>query len=179
MTARSNRYDPVLQSLHWLMAAVILVLWGMGVWMEDLPKGPFRADVYGLHKSLGVLVLLLVAVRWPWRRWHGVPELPAAMPAWEQRAAHLGYLGLYLLMVGLPVSGILMSQTGGRDVALFGLGLPTVIGKHEMLHEVFEGAHGLFAWTLAALLGSTPKQPHDPAFGVRWCSSTLDGSRSR
>ncbi|CAA7614740.1 cytochrome b [Magnetospirillum sp. UT-4] len=146
------RYPAAIIALHWLMAALIIVLWAVGLVMEELPKGDLRGQVFGMHKAFGVVVLALLAVRLSWRAATTAPELPGSMPPLEQAMARLGHLGLYVLMVALPVSGILMSQSGGRPVSVFGPVLPTLVAKDDALHEVFEAAHAIGGWLLAAVL---------------------------
>jgi cytochrome b561 len=149
---KPETYDPLAKSLHWLMALLIIGLWAVGIIMEDLPKGDLKGQVYGLHKGIGVILLALTVLRLTWRTARGAPALPDSMRGMERTAAHAGHVLLYVLMVTLPISGILMSQTGGRPVAVFGWTLPTLAGKNEALHEVFEGGHAVMAWALAALL---------------------------
>lgn len=149
---RPEAYPAAIKSLHWLMALLIIGLWVVGQLMGDLPKGDFRAQVYGWHKGLGVVVLALVLLRLTWRLGAGVPTLPATMHGPERLAAHAGHILLYLLMILLPVDGILLSQTGGRAVMLLGWPLPTLIGKNDGLHEMFEIGHAVMGWGLALLL---------------------------
>jgi cytochrome b561 len=148
----STRYDPVAQLLHWGMALAMIALWIVGQTLESLPKGPLRSDIIGMHKSVGVLVLVLAVVRLGWRFLHPAPALPATMNAREMLAARLGHAALYGLMILMPIDGILLSQSGGRAVAMFGLPLPTLVEKSEPLHELFEAGHGLMGWVLALVL---------------------------
>ncbi|CAA7617648.1 putative Cytochrome B561 [Magnetospirillum sp. LM-5] len=145
-------YNPTIKTLHWLMALLIIGLWVLGQVMGELPKGDFRGQVFGWHKELGVVILILVSLRLAWRLGAGVPALPDTMQGRERTAAHAGHILLYVLMILLPIDGILLSQSGGRAVMLAGWQLPTLIGKNEGLHEVFEAAHGIMAWGLAILL---------------------------
>jgi len=147
-------YDTFSKCLHWAMAAMIIGLLLAGVVMIDLPKGSLRSDVYGIHKQVGVAVLLLAVLRLGWRLRVGVPALPATMPPLEQRLAQLGHLGLYGLMLVMPLSGILMSQSGDHPVQLLGLTLPSLVGKDKELNDLFEGAHEVLAFAWAALLAA-------------------------
>lgn len=150
----TDQYDSVAKTLHWLMAALIVGLWAVGLIMEDLPKGDFRAQVFGIHKAVGVIVLTLVVVRLAWRAARGAPALPRTMGTGEQWAAKAAHLALYALMILLPLSGIVMSQSGGREVAVFGWVFPALVGKDEGLHELTEGVHAALAWVLAAGLAA-------------------------
>lgn len=149
--ASSDSYNSGLKLLHWLMAALILGLIAVGAVMEDLPEG-VRGTIYGLHKGIGVITLALLALRLAWRAGAGAPDLPAAMPSVERLVARLGHLALYVLMALVPVTGVLMSQSGGHPVSVLGVTLPALVGKDEGIHELFEGAHGLLAWTMTAVI---------------------------
>lgn len=145
-------YDPVAKSFHWLMAVLIIALWCVGISLDELPKGDLRSQIIGLHKAFGVVVLALAVLRLAWRATHAAPALPATMPGWEQLAAKLGHLVLYGLMLAFPVSGILMSQSGGRDVNVFGLILPTLLEKNEEMKHLFGEAHETLGLILAIVL---------------------------
>lgn len=147
-----TRYDPAMMILHWLMALVIIGLWGMGQVMEDLPKGDLRAQVFGVHKGVGMIMLALVAVRLAWRATHPQPELPGGMGPVERLAAVWGHRVLYFLMVAMPVSGFVMSQSAGFPVKVFGMALPTLVEKSKPLREAAEAAHGAMGWVLGILL---------------------------
>jgi len=147
------RYDGIAVTLHWLMAVLLIALWGLGLVLEELPKGDFRAQMFGLHKAFGALVLVLVAARLAWRLTHAAPSLPDSMTGLEVTLARLGHLALYGLMIILPLSGIVMSQAGGREVSMFGLVLPTLVQPDHDLKEAFEEVHEVLAWILALVVG--------------------------
>ncbi len=103
-TLRAERYTGVAMALHWAVAALIganLVL----VWFADKwPPGWVRPAI-DLHKSIGITVLGLVAMRILWRIGHRPPALPDGYSAIERRAAHVAHLALYALILGIPLSG--------------------------------------------------------------------------
>jgi cytochrome b561 len=137
--------------MHWLMAAMIIALLMVGLVMEDLPA-EYKFQVYGLHKSFGVLVLVLWFGR-AYLKWrHGQPVLPKGIPLFEQRLSQVGHKLLYLLMLAMPLSGYVMSNAKGHGVALFGLPLPRLVGENKVLGAYAAEAHELLAWALIALL---------------------------
>jgi len=147
-----QRFDRVAILLHWLMALAIIGLWVVGHLIDVVPKGPSRSDVIFMHKSVGVIILVLAVARLAWRLTRQHPALPAAMPAWEQLLARLGHWALYGLMLAMPADGILMSQSGGREVSVFGLVLPNLLGKDEGLNHLFKEGHELLGWVLAVVV---------------------------
>jgi cytochrome b561 len=52
------------------------------------------------------------------------------MPKYEQILAHLGHFGLYVLMILVPLSGYLMSNSFGFPVHLFAIELPFLVEQN-------------------------------------------------
>ena len=100
-------YDPGLRALHWLMAVLIFVALPLGVWASLLPRGQMRSEVLFFHKSFGVTVLGLIALRIVWRLIAGAPEYVEPLGRLTHAAARAGHLALYALMIAMPVSGYL------------------------------------------------------------------------
>lgn len=91
-----------------------------------------------VHVALGVLIALMVLMRIVARLRYGAPALPEEEPPALRLAAQLTHLGLYLLMVAVPVSGA---------VAWF-LRVEAAGEAHEVLKAlllVFVGLHVLGA----------------------------------
>jgi len=124
--AASQRYTRTAIALHWIVGLAVLGMIGLGIWMINLPKGvgPFRAEMFNLHKSIGMTVGLLVFARITWRLTHPVPPLPAAMPSWQVLASHFTHYALYACIVIQPVTGLLGSLTSPFPVKYFGYTLP-------------------------------------------------------
>jgi cytochrome b561 len=96
-------------ALHWLSAALILVLLGLGWFMVhgDIDAAT-KFDLYQLHKSLGFLSLAVLLLRLGARFAQASPPLPAGMPHWEQRLAGLTHLTFYVLLLVAALSGWLL-----------------------------------------------------------------------
>ncbi|GBQ64394.1 cytochrome B561 [Ameyamaea chiangmaiensis NBRC 103196] len=157
----TSRYGVVAIILHWLIAAGVLLLIGMGLAMDHASLDPMRMfQLYQLHKSIGISVLLLVCLRVGWRLTHAAPALPAGMPVAERRAAHLAHLALYGLQIVLPLSGWAMVSASvlGIPTVLFGMvpwpDLPVLATLQDKapVEAALKGFHHWAAWTLAALI---------------------------
>lgn len=127
-----TRYSKVAILLHWLIALMIIGMMVAGIWMtgaiQEQATQAAAFEVYQLHKSFGLVILLLSLLRLAWRLTHRAPGLPADMPAWEKRAAHATHWLFYGLMIGLPITGWLM-------VSASPWGLPTMFfGMFEVPH---------------------------------------------
>ncbi|MBF0126763.1 MAG: cytochrome b [Magnetococcales bacterium] len=130
------RFDPVARLMHWTMAAMLVVMVGLGFYAISLTYyDPLYHRSVFWHRSLGVLSLGVWLIRISWRLTHPAPPLPD-MPMWEQKSAMATHLALYLLMALLPVTGYLLSTADGRGVSVFGWFefpalLPAAKGREE------------------------------------------------
>jgi cytochrome b561 len=105
----ADGYGLVAILLHWIIAIVIVALLAMGAVMVRMtPGSSLQLEVYQFHKSLGIAVLALTAVRLAWRLFHPQPPLPANLKPWEMALARVTHLGFYVLMIALPLSGWMM-----------------------------------------------------------------------
>lgn len=149
-----ERYPLLMRILHWTMALLILGMIAAGLYMTSLPEeDPSRMQIYGLHKSFGVLVLLLVFVRVLVRLRSTVPPLPEKIPQTEAVLARLGHFVLYLLIFAVPLAGIAMSNSFGYPVEFFGLALPFSFPENKEIASLFAEAHELLAFGLLAIVG--------------------------
>jgi cytochrome b561 len=149
-------YDPGLRTIHWLMAALVFVALPLGVWASLLPGGDgTRVQILFFHKSIGVTILGLVALRIVWRLIVGAPAYADPLGKLIKVASRAGHLALYALMIAMPVSGYMASTAGGRAVGWFGLfELPRLVAKDRSLAVAASWAHLAFAWTLAFVLAA-------------------------
>lgn len=146
-----TRYTTTAIALHWLMAVLLVGLFGLGLYMVNLPLSPRKLQFYSWHKWAGVIAFTLVLVRLAWRLRHRPPSLPATMGGLERLAAEVAHWLLYLLMVAIPLSGWLMSSAKGFQTVLFGvLPIPDLLGKNEALGDALQLAHVALNYTLLA-----------------------------
>lgn len=154
MLTEAHRYDRVAVALHWVIAAGVLAQIGLGLWMIEIPKQPVgvRAWWFNLHKSIGLTLAALIAVRVAWRLTHPPPPLPSDLPRWQRAAAALNHRLLYLCMFVMPISGYLGSTFSGYPIRLFGMALPGWAEKDEALKDLFSLVHWSAAWVFVALI---------------------------
>lgn len=147
------RYARPAIALHWLMACLIIALYFVGISISDIPIGPDRIMVVTWHKWLGVCVALLWFIRVAVRLTHTPPPLPPTSPAWQNMLAHGVHIGLYVLMIAIPVSGWLMSSAKGFSTTFFGLfDLPNLVERDKALATTLKDVHGALANVLMALV---------------------------
>ncbi len=131
------RYGNVAMTLHWLIAALVLLNLALGLTMTDLPRSdPNRFMLYQLHKSVGLTVLVLSFARLGWRLINPIPSLPRGMSPLLRFGAHASHFALYFLIIAIPLAGWSMVSSSS-------LGLPTPY-------------FGLFSWPNIWFLADLP-----------------------
>lgn len=154
----NDRYTGLAIALHWLLALVIIVMAGVGMYMTDLPVSPLRIKLYNWHKWAGVSFLAITVLRLLWRATHRPPRLPQAvalsMPAWQVRAHHATHALMYVLFFAVPLIGWAYSSAAGYPIVWFGqIPLPDFVGPDKMLAEIIKPLHQLSALALLGLAG--------------------------
>ncbi len=141
----SARYGLIARLFHWSMALIVIGLLGVGFYMAGLDFSPFKLQLYGLHKSFGLLILGLVALRILWRLVRPPPGSLPTHAAWEKAVAKLTHFLLYAGMIGMPLTGWIMSSAGDFPIPFFGLfEVPDVTAKNEALFRLTRELHEVF-----------------------------------
>ena len=143
MTTRSTpaSWGYVAKTLHWGMFGLFAVVMVVGYYMTDLPLGMAKLKIYALHKSIGVLLLLLVSMRVVWRILDRRPEVDH-MPTWQRYASVLVVVVLYALMFGLPLTGWLYNSAAGFPLRWFNLvNLPALMPPNPVFKTSIKEWH--------------------------------------
>lgn len=149
----AERYTLTASVLHWLVAVLVIGMIAFGWWMQGIAKNPVgpRVNAYNLHKSIGMVVLLLMLGRVLWRSTHPPPRLPP-MPLWQARAARSVHLILYVCLFVQPLTGYLGSAYSGYPVKSFGVTLPAWAPADAAVKEAMSQIHLGNSWVLVLAL---------------------------
>jgi cytochrome b561 len=110
MTDKSNSYySAVAIRLHWLIALLMIGNLLGGLFHEAFGEANVGL-IMGLHKSTGILILVLSVIRLAWRLGHRPPPLAPTLKKWEVGLAHATHWTFYFLMLALPMTGWLLSS---------------------------------------------------------------------
>lgn len=153
---RTPRYHRVSMALHWLLAAGLIYQIGLGLWMVELPKAPpgLRAGWFNWHKSVGLVLALLIVLRGIWRLRHAAPALPRHLPRWQGLAARTNHAVLYACMLGMPLTGFLGSSFTAYPIKFFGLALPRLWGPSPALKDSMSLLHSTLGYVLVVAIAA-------------------------
>jgi cytochrome b561/polyisoprenoid-binding protein YceI len=144
-----QRYSLTAIILHWAIAALLAFQIAVGWALEALGAKGF--SLYQLHKSVGISILALTLARIAIRYWK--PRPAKLEGGWQGALASGVHVGLYVFMLGAPLTGWALVSTAKVKVPtlLFGvLPLPH-LPLPATAHALAENGHGLLAWIGIAL----------------------------
>lgn len=146
-------YGLLAKVFHWIIAVLILGLIPAGFFMTGMENSPVKFEIYALHKSFGLLVFFLGLGRIAWRFISPPPDHLENHKPWELKLAGASHFWLYVCMIGMPLTGWLMSSAGQFPIPFFGIQLPAITPANEDMAGVFNLAHETLAYTLVVILG--------------------------
>jgi cytochrome b561 len=133
--------------LHWLMAAMLLAMLFIGVAMVA-SLGDYHRLV-AIHRPLGIMILILAAIRFVNRKLTTLPPFPPTMSQHERWIASKSEQLLYTLMFALPLVGWGMLSAGHYPIVMFGpVHLPPILPANPTLYAVLREMHTLLAYLL-------------------------------
>lgn len=150
-----STYGLVATLLHWTVALTVIGLFALGLWMTGLDYyDPWYRDAPNIHRSIGVLLFIAVAIRLAWRQIDPPPPALSTHTATERLLARIAHGLLYLLLFAVMIAGYLVSTADGRPVDVFGLfQVPATFSGIENQEDLAGDIHLALAITLVSLAG--------------------------
>ncbi len=147
----SEGYGIVSRLFHWLMAIAIFAMFVLGLWMVRLDYySPYYNSAPDLHRSVGMILLFVLLVRWIWRATNPKPS-DAELSPLEQKASYIVHWGFYVLLLALLISGYLISTPDGDPISVFGwFDVPSLI-QMRGLESRAGYVHRILAYATIAL----------------------------
>ena len=147
MTTAQAQFNVRMRVLHWLMAVAVLAMLGIGVAMVASLADYNR--LVSIHRPLGILILILVVIRFVNRLFSTLPPFPASMSPQERLAATASEVLLYGLLFVQPLVGWAMLSAAGYPIVLSGsLHLPPILPHSVMLYVILRKTHTALAYLL-------------------------------
>jgi len=158
MADTKSKLSPITVTLHWIVALTIIGLLAVGIIMDEFEV----RSLYPLHKSVGVIIFVVILLRVMWRIKNGWPQPVREYQKWEQALSKVVHYVLLLGSVIIPITGMMMSGGGGHGINVFGLELlasnpdPANPGKvlplNASIGSLGHELHGLVAYVLIGAL---------------------------
>jgi cytochrome b561 len=148
-----KRYGGLHQLIHWVTAVMMLVIIVLGWIMHVQPDSPALYPLWEWHKTLGLFVLVITAFRLVWRLIAPPPPPLAGQPRWDHRLAQCTYALFFAALIGMPVTGYMLSTAGGYPPTLFNLiPTPAFFGKDPEIEAVAHWLHLTSQWLIYGLI---------------------------
>lgn len=148
-----TQYGAIARLFHWLIVGMIILQVTLAFIFEGMPRGLEKIAVIGLHKSVGMTILILAILRLLWRFYNPQPALPLHMKVYQRVLSKVTHGGLYLILFALPVSGWIMSSAAKIPVSYFGLfNFPDWVSPDKDLVRLSKDIHESLVYLLLALV---------------------------
>jgi len=144
----ATRYNAGARTFHAAIAVLVIANLALGLLHESLPKD---WNVMPLHKSIGLIVLVLGVARLLWRLTWTTPAYAIPLGRWTRAAARAMHWGLYALMVIMPLTGWIFSSAGKYPLAFYPWPrLP--VHKGDLLADFAHESHEILGYLMAVLV---------------------------
>lgn len=148
-TDTTARYGALSRFLHWAMALVLV--WQFITALAHLLPGETAVAewLWGTHKATGFMLMVFVLVRAIWALAQHAHRPPSV-----ERLARLGHLGLYALMLLVPLLALLRQFGSGKSFSPFGLPVMSGFDGNEIVWLIAPAnlLHSWLGWALLALI---------------------------
>ena len=152
-----EKYSLEIRFLHWLMAFAFFAMWGIGWYMTEIVTEDSTLEdiLFDTHISIGVSLIVLLALRIYFRLKKSQPEPASSLSKWESIGSHIGHIGLYALPALIILTGWAETNFGGHTVTWIGISMPKLFPTLEMLGDINleEATSTLHKWLAYSMLG--------------------------
>ena len=147
------QYGTTAKVLHWLIVALLFVQYLIGWLMPDIHRGMKPGAAMTFHVSFGLLVLILIVLRFAWRLIHPVaPE--SSLAPWQRLSSEAVHWLLYALVLATTVTGWLFASFRGWSMSFFYLvPMPMLAADNAAAGRTINGLHQAMEWALLAMIG--------------------------
>lgn len=147
------QFTVVSRILHWLTA--ILVFSGLLIGFFMVNSVADYETLLMIHKSIGVVVLVVMVIRVGNRIRHRPPALPATVGRVERLIVVGSEMAMYALLLAQPLVGWAMVSAAGRPVIVFGsVHLPGIAPVNLTVFSALRETHSVLAYLLVAVIAA-------------------------
>ena len=136
---------------HWSIALLLFWQVATGISLHNMEFSPLKIGIIDSHKFFGTVIFTLVVMRLLWRFFNTHPKY-TNIPSHHKIISSLVHLGLYFLVIFIPIQGTYMTWVGGGDVFLLGLiKIPALVEMDFFLYDTALTVHYYSALSLTGL----------------------------
>jgi cytochrome b561 len=120
--------------------------------MPDLHRNMKPGAPMTFHVSIGIVILVLIVLRFAWRLMHPVaPE--SSLAPWQRLSSEAVHWLLYVLVLATTATGWLFASFRGWSMQFFYLvPMPMLASENRAAGKTIDGLHQALEWTLLALI---------------------------
>lgn len=145
-------YGAIAKTLHWLIVALLISQYALGWIMPHVRRNTLPVGLIFWHVSIGMLILVVLALRLVWRLARPVP-LPGGMPLWQHWAARVSHELLYAALLLQLMLGWANASARGWKVDIFGAApMPWIVPAASSFGMAAGDIHDDFAFVLLGLI---------------------------
>ena len=147
VATEQRQFTALMRLFHWLTAALVLTMLGIDVAMVASLADYHR--LVSIHRPLGILMLIVVVIRFVNRHYSTLPPFPATMSPRARSISSASELFLYALLVVQPLVGWGMLSAASYPMMLYGsIHLFPILPHDVTLYAVLRRAHTVLAYLL-------------------------------
>ncbi|SHK27685.1 cytochrome b561 [Shimia gijangensis] len=147
-----TRYHPLLVTLHWLLAAMIIggLVMGSNVLAETPNDDPAKLVSLQMHMSLGIVILALMVIRLALRLLTTRPPHADIGNAMVNKLGQAAHWLFYAVVIAMCASGLAIANMAGLPGIVFGGSGAPLPADFSMYPP--RAAHGVLATVLGVLI---------------------------
>ncbi len=149
-----DEFGLISKLLHWLIALIMIALISIGWYMTGLSDQDILYwRLLDLHEFAGLLLFVLVPLKFVWRPFSPNPPYVPGLKSWERRTAQAVRVFFLTAMVLIPLSGFLFVASNGEAVELYGfITIPDIGQFSDANRKLLSNIHYYLSYVCAALI---------------------------
>lgn len=146
-------YSPAAKGLHWLIVLLVFIQFLTAISMPDIGPDVVPGTLINLHFSFGLLILVIMAIRFIYRLLHPVPLEVSDAPRWERWTARATHRIFYLILLFGPFLGWASASAHKLPLSVFGvIPLPSIAQPRARWALTAGDIHIYLMWALLGLV---------------------------
>jgi cytochrome b561 len=138
---------------HWATALLVTASFAIAWYRNGIEDLMLRAFWLDVHRSIGLIVLALTAVRLTMRWGAGPISSRGDLPLGMYMASRATHMLIYAALIAMPLLGWAQSSARARHLKLFGQPIPSLVRHNPDLADTLGSWHTQVGWVLLGLIG--------------------------